>query len=176
MRHNGGIGWGCLVLLTHFACSSPVPPPPEGSARLVVSYAGTHVANINGGTPPNLLNHVLGKTVLDGRDGYKVSCEVKGGGQFSVSGLIESADGTSASVDGHGISAQGGTVSMSFNVNGVVNVVSDSACTVSTTSAPVVEAGSIWAAFNCSKVMNVAADPTLTGSATGEFVFTGCSR
>ena len=171
MRHSGGGSWVYLTLLAACACSSAEPPPPEGGTNGSVNYSGkVGLANINGGTPSNLTNHIFGKTVLDGRDGYHVSCNINGG---SVSGSISSQDGTSLTVDGSGITTQGGTVSMSFYVNGIVNTVKDKNCTLTQVGA--LEPGSIWAAYNCA---NVAAESVIgtPGTARGEFTFTGCTR
>ena len=175
MKHTVGGLWVCSALLSLVACSSPEPPPPEGSTRGTVNSNGTHSANISGGVQPSLVDHILGKTVLDGRNGYHVSCSITGGDSYSVSGDITSPDGTSVTVEGSGVTkAQGGTVTMLFVVSGVVSQVSDTNCTLPKVEE--LEPGSIWASFHCINVRDPTVLGTATGTADGEFVFTGCSR
>jgi len=172
MRH-GGIFLGYLALLTLFSCSSAEPPPPEGSLRSSVYYSGAHSVNISGNVMPNMDNSTVGDTVLEGRDGFRVSCTVTAGGAvFDAS--ITAPNGENLQVTGRDVGAQGARISMYFTVYGEPNVVSDTQCALTTIQA--LEAGSIWAKFQCDNIAVPSIQGTTPGSANGEFVFTGCKR
>ncbi len=179
MRQSGGRSWMCLAPLAMLACGSADPPPPEGSVRCIVD--NSNPCNISGGVVPQMDNSMLGNTVLDGRNGYQVSCNISGSGTYSLTASISAPDQTSVSVSGEGIGATNSpTVSMYIMATtGEVNDLGDTNCTLSATpQSPMkaLEPGSIWAKFHCGNLTS----PSNLGSATitgdGEFVFTGCAR
>lgn len=188
MRSSGSL-LACLALLTGAACSSPEPPPPEGSSRGGITFGGTpYTINISGGALPQMASSKMGNTVLDGRDGYSVACSIKGAGQ-PFYGKLQSPDGTYLEVNG-ATAADGatftaymyGTSTASGSGAGTVNNLKDDACKITVIAkngagAPYIEPGSIWAGFQC---LNLTAQNGALGQTgatdVAEFLFTGCSR
>jgi hypothetical protein len=175
MRQSGGRSWMCLAPLVMLACSSADPPPPEGSVRCTVH--NSHPCNISGGVAPQMDNSIMGNTVLDGRSGYHVDCNISGSGTYSLSASISAPDQTSVTVSGEGIGATNSpTVAMYIMATtGEVNNLGDTKCTLKSPM-KALEPGSIWASFHCSNL----ASPSNIGSEAiagdGEFLFTGCAR
>ena len=189
MMRSAGILLGCLALLTVAACSSAEPPPAEGSSRGSISYSGsTFTISISGGAPPQVNLSMMGNTVLDGRNGYQVSCTVKGAGQ-EFSGHISSQDGTSLDVEGSS-AADGatftaslyGTGTASGTGAGTINTLTDPGCKITTTTAqnegklPFVSPGSIWASFQCNHLTTSVAPDSIGHTDIAEFLFTGCKK
>ena len=182
MKQSGGISMGCLALLTVAACSSPEAPPAEGSSRGTITFAGgLYTINISGGQPPQMDNRIMGNTVLDGRNGYHVSCTVSGQGQaFSAS--ILSPDGTSLEVSGANASDNAtlsaylyGTSTSSGTGAGTINVLSDLACKLVQVD-PLTSPGSIWAKFQCQALKTQSALSDSGHTDVAEFLFSGCKK
>ena len=185
MRHTVGGLWLCVALLALAACSSPVPPPPEGAANI------SNLCNWNaeiagpGGLPTSQPLRPT-QTVLDGRGGYHVSCSVKSsGGGYAFSAEIQSEDMSLTLYSGTA-SGNSGQVDVLLATTQSLNTYSDTTlstsprCTVSPTTNTnpgvfIAEPGSIWAQYNCTEVATQS-DLSNTCSPRGIFVFTGCDR
>jgi hypothetical protein len=175
MKLAGGGSLVCLAWLGLVACSSPAPPPAEGSASMLLC-GGTNSGSIHGpGGQSNIATNFIGQTVLDGRDGYAVSCTVSGSGtSFGISGEITAPDLTYLSVNGSAGSGSS-TVSMAFLAGRLVApLISDAKTPCTLTTIKALRAGSIWAAYSCPSVSDPNSPGTTVCTATGEFVFTGC--
>jgi hypothetical protein len=181
MRHTFGGFWVCLALLGLGACSSAAPPPAEGKAQLNFSgcnYVPASIVATGGSLQPDS----YAGTVLDGQNGYHVSCTISGSGTYKVLATIESPD-MRLTVQGSGVSA--GTsqqVTMDFTrsaVNGnpgTLGDISSSACTLTITGGDLtIKPGSIYAQYSCTDVVN---PQNLQSSCTtsGIFLFTGCNE
>jgi hypothetical protein len=183
MRQTGGGSWVCLALLGLGACSSPSPPPAEGSVQITWSNGcSLSPASITGpGGLPSGKKVGANQTVLDGRDGYKVSCTVsRSGGGYSVSATLELPDNIMLTVDANSVSTTGGKATMSFYSPGSINTFNSplEGCTLTTTSSTTgltIMPGSIWATYSCPGV----ADTNNLGKVcdtSGVIVFTGCNK
>jgi len=169
MRLSGGGLWVCLALLGLGACSSPAPPPAEGSARLTFTSCSYSAQSINGPNgEPRFANGQLGQTVLDGRDGNHVSCKVFGSGLVDTS--ISSPNMT-LTVSGT-VAGNTSVVTMTFLTSALLNTRSSSTCTLTVHK---LIPGSIWADYSCTNVVDYSnlGTPCATN---GEFVFTGCAK
>jgi hypothetical protein len=183
MSKTGGGSWVCLALLGLVACSSPAAPPAEGSAQVTwTNGCSLSPDSINGpGGIPSGMKVGANQTVLDGRDGYKVSCSVvQSGSKYSVSASIEKPDEMTLTLDSSSISATGGPASMSFFSPGSINTWTSptGGCTITTTSTTeglTVKPGSIWATYICPQVSDVN-NLGKTCQTSGFVVFTGCSH
>ena len=185
MSHSGGGYWGYVALLAVFACSSPVPPPAEGSATVngFCSYPKVSISGLGGDptSPPLQPN----QTVLEGRSGFEVSCSVKatGGGNFAISGSIASRDMalTISSGDVSAATSTGTAKIYIWTAQSLKTISSETLCTITATSNTVpgvfkVEPGSIWAEYRCTGMKDNINLSSVECSPRGEIVLTGCER
>jgi hypothetical protein len=178
MRPIFGVFWASLALTGLVACSSALPPPPEGNAQAnsatgCGSFNKT-IAGEQGAPSPS----TLGGTVLDGTNGgVHVSCKVTGHG--AIDARIESPE-MSLVLLSDNVSAG---AQMSFYVPDTGNPSLDSidtttnraapTCIVNTSAPYILKSGSIYASFNCPTV-RVAGSTSLQCAVGGYLVFTGC--
>lgn len=165
--------WSFLAvpLLAALGCSDPVPLPAQGAISLSIQKP---LSNVNGSSCPESgatyqvggpgipSTTSTGDSVIDGDNGAKISCSVKGSGPYTFSGSFHGTtpDGnhypitvsfSSGTVDKDGVN---GTVAVSvFTPVLAANFSSTDACTVTVLNKQI-KGGSIWAKFSCPSITN----------------------
>lgn len=178
--NSRSVAWLTIpAALLSVSCGDAVPPPGEGAVGITVQNSSSAPSGYACGSPHMLVwgNEAptptsQGRTWVDGQNGKKVTCSVKGGGSYEFSGTLS---GNDSSFSIRGTAQEGGTgpASVYFFDSNMAFGLGDEACTVTVTGDYKVEKGAIWADVSCDHMIS-SDDMYLWCAARGTFVFKTC--